>query len=97
MLYLLGPSLTMSLASGCSSLFMVQNLLANQQPLSMAMPSLVMAGSMLVGSLLWPLLTRRYELRKEQGLNLKREACYEAYLKQESSMLKQQLLQYAQG
>lgn len=97
LLYLLGPSLTMSLASGCSSLFMVQNLLANQQPLSMAMPSLVMAGSMLVGSLLWPLLTRRYELRKEQGLNLKREACYEAYLKQESSMLQQQLLQYAQG
>lgn len=95
LLYLLGPSLTMSLASGCSSLFMVQNLLANQQPLSMAMPSLVMAGSMLVGSLLWPLLSRRYELRKEQDLSLKREDCYNTYLQAESTLLKQQLIQYA--
>lgn len=87
LIYLLGPSLTMSMASGCSSLFMVQNLLANQQPLSSAMPSLVMASSMLIGSLLWPILSRRYEVRKEHSLQQKRAACYDAYLKEQAEIL----------
>lgn len=97
LIYLLGPSLTMSAASGFSSLFMVQNLLANHQPLSMAMPSLVMAGSMLIGSLLWPVLSRRYELKKERRLNQKREECYQEYLQMEAVELKQQLAQYEQS
>lgn len=87
LIYLLGPSLTMSMASGCSSLFMVQNLLAAGQPLSSAMPSLVMAASMLIGSLLWPILTRRYEVRKERSLQQKRAVSYDAYLQEQKELL----------
>lgn len=96
LLYLLGPSLTMSAASGCSSLFMVQNLMANGQPLISAMPSLVMAGSMLIGSLLWPVLTRRYEVRKEWLLLQKREAVYDVYLRQQDEEVQQCLQQAVQ-
>lgn len=95
LMYLLGPSLTMSAASGFSSLFMVQNLLANHQPLNAAVPSLVMAGSMLIGSLLWPILSRRYEVKKEHSQEQKREACYKAYLSERENEFRQCMAQAA--
>lgn len=91
LIYTLGPSLTMGLASLGSSMFMVQSVLANGQPLSSAAPSIIMAGSMLIGTLVWPLLSHRYEKRKEEEIEQKRIACYSAYLSSQQQILQEEL------
>lgn len=93
LIYTLGPSLTMGIASLSSSLFMVQSVLANGQPISAAAPSLIMAGSMLVGTLVWPLLTQRYERQKEARQEEKRTQCYEAYLHEQRMILQEEMKQ----
>jgi len=51
---------------------------------------------MLIGSLLWPILLRKYELRKEQRLEQKRQDCYDSYLREQQSLLQQLLAQATQ-
>lgn len=86
-LYMLGPSLTMSIASVSSSLFMLQSVMANGQPITTAAPSLIMAGSMMLSTLAWPLWQRRYEKRRERDLICQRNHCYERYLSKQQRTL----------
>lgn len=87
LLYVVGPALTMSMASVSSSLLMLQSAMANGQSISAAAPSLIMAGSMLLSTLAWPLWQRRHEKRQEQAMIKQRNHCYNEYLTNQQRQL----------
>lgn len=74
-----GPSLTMGLASLTTGLFAVNNAIQNDN-IASAIPSIVMSISMLVGTILWPILTKRYEKKRALANEQKRQNKYKNYL-----------------
>ncbi len=80
MALMLGPSLTMGMTSLSTGLLSLSNVLSNGGQITQALPTLLMSMSMLLGTVLWPVLTKRYE-KKQKVLNeLKRQKKYLAYL-----------------
>lgn len=91
LLYVLGPSLTMCCGSITASMFMLYGTMASGQPISATVPSLVMAATMLVSSLLWPILTRCYEQHKQAAAKQLRRQMYDAYLTKQGQILAQHM------
>lgn len=81
MVLLLGPSMTMGMASVASGLFTVTNALECGN-ISAAIPSLVMCVSMLLGTLMWPVVSKIYQKRLKRRKEAKRQEKYTAYLDQ---------------
>lgn len=77
--YLLGPSITMGVASVFTAVFTILNA---QGDLLRVMPTLIMAFSMLTMTVLWPILTRRYEKKQKIEAEKKRKETYNEYLKE---------------
>ncbi|HBZ53017.1 MAG TPA: type VII secretion protein EssC [Eubacterium sp.] len=77
-----GPALTMGLASVTTAGFSVANAYMNGRDLITALPSVVMAGSMLLGMILWPTLNRKFENKRKRKAEAQREIAYRAYLQE---------------
>lgn len=86
MALVLGPSITMGLASATMAAFSITNAITSGN-VSSAIPSIAMSVSMLLGTMLWPVISKRYDksrrLRKEQ----KRQKKYSEYLKQKADQI----------
>ena len=80
MALMIGPSLTMGLASMSTALLTVTNTLSTGAPFSQAMPALIMAVSMLLGTALWPVLAKNHEKKNRIASESKRQEKYLAYL-----------------
>lgn len=80
MALMLGPSLTMGLASLSTGILSVSNVLSNGGEISQALPTLMMSVSMLLGTVLWPILTKKYEKKARIKNEKKRQEKYLAYL-----------------
>ncbi|MCR8643643.1 type VII secretion protein EssC [Paenibacillus sp. N1-5-1-14] len=80
LMLMLGPSITMGMASLFTALYSVQNALQNKGNIMSAAPTLVMSLSMLIGSILWPILARRYEKRKHIRNERIRQEKYKIYI-----------------
>ena len=81
MILILGPSMTMGLGVVTMAVFTMNNAM-NTGNFTFAIPSMVMASAMLLGTILWPILAKRYEKRnklKKEGI---RQEKYRAYLKE---------------
>ncbi len=76
----IGPSMTMGLASLTTGLFAVNNAIQNGNVAS-AIPSIVMSASMLLGTVMWPILSKRYEKKRAAEHERKRQNKYLAYLR----------------
>lgn len=81
MIMLIGPSMTMGMASIASGVFTVTSAIERGN-LSSAIPSLVMCISMLLGTLMWPVITKMYQKRLRKRKEAKRQETYTAYLNQ---------------
>lgn len=90
----LGPSFTMGLASMSTALFSLQQAIANNLALTSVYPTLIMASSMMAGTILWPILIRTYEKRKDHEHEEKRQRLYHQYLKNEQKDIEQELHRY---
>ncbi|MCD1257391.1 type VII secretion protein EssC [Paenibacillus athensensis] len=77
---LLGPSLTMGMASAFTGLVAVQNVLGSGGSMMKAMPMIVMSSSMLLGTIFWPIMSRKYEDRKRKQREKTRKLKYMNYL-----------------
>ena len=89
MIMLVGPSLTMGMASGASGVFAVTSALERGDIMS-AMPSIVMCLSMLLGTLMWPLITKTFQKRLKQRKEAKRQDTYKKYLAQLTGLLERE-------
>lgn len=81
MALVLGPSVTMGLASMTSGIFTINNALNNGQT-SSAISSGIMCGSMLLGCILWPVLSRSFERNRKKKKEALRQQKYGEYLKE---------------
>ena len=79
LMLVIGPSMTMGMASMATGIFAVNNALANGN-VSAAMPSIVMSCSMLLGTVMWPIITKKYDMRRRRKKENKRQEKYKAYL-----------------
>lgn len=77
---MLGPSLTMGMTSLSTGLLSVTNVISNGGEISQALPTLIMSVSMLLGTVLWPILTKKYEKNQKLKNEKKRQEKYLAYL-----------------
>lgn len=77
---MLGPSLTMAMTSVSTGILSVSNVIANGGKITQALPTLVMSVSMLLGTVLWPILTKRHEKKEKIKHEKKRQEKYFAYL-----------------
>lgn len=76
----LGPSMTMGMASISTAFFAINNAISNGGNISSAMPSIVMSLSMLLGTIMWPILSKKYEKKKKNENEEKRQIKYGRYL-----------------
>ena len=77
---MLGPSITMGMTSLSTGILSVSNVMSSGGEFSQALPTLVMSVSMLLGTILWPLLTKKYENKQRIQAEKKRQDKYMAYL-----------------
>lgn len=79
MILLIGPSMTMGMASMATGIYAVTNAISRGD-ISSAIPSIVMSLSMLLGTLMWPLITKTYQRRLRRRREQRRQETYQAYL-----------------
>ena len=79
LMLVLGPSVTMGMASMATAIFAINNAMATGD-YSRAMPSIVMSCSMLLGTILWPVLSKKYDMRRRRKREKIRQEKYKEYL-----------------
>lgn len=90
MMLVLGPSMTMGLVSLSTGFFTLYNVLNSGADLVSAMPSLVMSVGMLMGTVLWPVVTKGYEKKNHRRREEKRQSRYKAYIQQVRSRIEEE-------
>lgn len=75
----LGPAMTMGMASLATGAFAVNNALTTGN-LNGAIPSVVMSSSMLLGTVLWPILAKKFEKKRKKKKENTRQLKYKEYL-----------------
>ncbi len=80
MALMLGPSITMGMTSVSTAVFSVNNVITNGGDITQALPTIIMSVSMLLGTILWPVLTKAYEKKTKLQMEQKRQEKYLAYL-----------------
>lgn len=80
LMLMLGPSITMGMASAFTAMFTLTNVMSNHGNVMSVMPTLVMSFSMMIGTVLWPVLTKRYEKKKRIEKEKIRHEKYLAYI-----------------
>ena len=79
MIMLIGPSMTMGMASIATGAFAVTNAIGRGD-IKSAIPSIVMSLSMLLGTLMWPMITKTYQRRMQERKEARRQETYKEYL-----------------
>lgn len=79
LMLVLGPSITMGLASLTMAVFSVYNAVNNGN-LSSSIPSIAMSASMLLGTMLWPVISKKYDKNRRRRKEAKRQRKYSEYL-----------------
>ena len=79
MMMVIGPSITMGMASLSTGIFAIANAMSTGN-ISSAAPSIVMSLSMLLGTVMWPIITKRYERKRKREKEQKRQEKYGRYL-----------------
>jgi len=75
----IGPSMTMGMASMATGVFAVNNAMTNGN-ISAAMPAIIMSCSMLLGTVLWPIVSKKYDMRRRRKKEKVRQEKYKEYL-----------------
>ncbi|MCP8969371.1 type VII secretion protein EssC [Ectobacillus ponti] len=79
MMLVLGPSMTMGMASMGTAIFAINHAMANGN-IAAATPSIIMSASMLLGTILWPLVSKKYDMRRRRKKEKVRQEKYRDYL-----------------
>ncbi|MEG2321968.1 MAG: type VII secretion protein EssC [Bacilli bacterium] len=80
MIYTVGPMLTMGMTAMVTGITSLNNVLNGKQSWSTAMPSLVIAGAMMMSMIFWPLLSKKYEKKQRKKYEKMRQEKYKKYI-----------------
>ncbi len=86
LMLVLGPSITMGLASLTMAAFSINNAITTGN-IGNAVPSIAMSISMLLGTMLWPVITKRYDRNRRLKKEEKRQKKYSEYLKEKENQI----------
>lgn len=86
----IGPSITMGMASVATGSFTVVNAISNGN-FSSAIPSLVMSMSMLLGTMLWPVITKSFEKKRKRKKEALRQKKYTLYLQNTQDQIDEEI------
>lgn len=81
-IFVLGPSITMGLSSTAMGLFSFWLAKERGQDLMAVIPTLLMSCSMALGTIVWPMLSKRYEKRQRIRKEEQRRYMYSCYLQE---------------
>ncbi|MBR3833402.1 MAG: type VII secretion protein EssC [Lachnospiraceae bacterium] len=79
LIMVLGPSVTMGIASIVTAVYSIYNAIQTGNFVS-AIPSMAMSVSMLLGTILWPIISKKYEKSRNKKKEKARLKKYEEYL-----------------
>lgn len=77
---MLGPSITMGMASLFTAFLTINDIVNNGKNLTSTLPTLVMSFSMVIGTVLWPILTKQFERKQKVKSEAIRKDKYINYL-----------------
>ncbi|MCL2655234.1 MAG: type VII secretion protein EssC [Coriobacteriia bacterium] len=80
MIMVLGPAVTMGLASGVMAFSAVGNVMNHTTTMGQAAPMLVMSGAMMLGMIVWPIVSHSQEARRKTKKEYERRVKYGKYL-----------------
>ena len=80
----IGPMFTMALTSFSTAFGTINNISNKTMTLKQALPSLIMAGSMFLSMLIWPIISRVIERKRKKKKEAERIKKYEEYLEKKS-------------
>ena len=83
----LGPSITMGTASVATGAYSVTNAISTGN-IKSAIPSMIMSTSMLLGTMVWPFITKTYEKKKSEKREKKRKEEYNKYIDRKEKDIK---------
>lgn len=86
---MIGPSMTMGMASVATGAFAVASAVGRGDVAS-AIPSIIMSISMMLGTMLWPLITRTYQRRQRRQKETLRQTAYKDYLKRVNKLIQEE-------
>ncbi|MDR0272801.1 MAG: type VII secretion protein EssC, partial [Clostridiales bacterium] len=86
LIMLIGPSMTMGFAAIATGSFAVSNAISRGS-ITTAIPSIIMCISMLLGTMMWPIITKKYQRRMNQRKEARRQETYKEYLKQTEEII----------
>lgn len=87
-----GPMFTMSMMSLTSAFSAISNLTDGNTTLKRALPSLLVSGAMMCGTLLWPTISRRYEKKKRAKNEKERQEKYRKYIDDKRDEIKKEII-----
>ena len=80
MALVMGPSITMAFGSLFSSVFTILNMLNSDVPVTNALPTAIMAICMVLGTIIWPVVSKRVEKRYQVLRDNKKKRKYAEHL-----------------
>ena len=87
-----GPMFTMSMMSLTSAFSALNNITDGNTSIKKALPSLLVSGAMMCGTLLWPTISRRYEKKKRAQNEKERQAKYRRYIDERRQEIKDEMV-----
>lgn len=88
----IGPMLTMSMTSVVMLMSTISSVQKGERDASSATTSIIMCITMLVSSLLWPILTRAYQKFSDKMYERKRQKKYKKYIKNKENEIEEELV-----
>lgn len=88
----IGPMLTMSMSSMVMAFSSIANLRSGNGSLISALPSIVMAGAMLLSTVMWPSFTRKFENKKRKKKEKERITKYSNYIDGKRKLIQDELI-----
>lgn len=87
-IYIIGPMLTMGLTSAVTIFSTINNVVSKGNSLKDALPSLIIAGAMLITLILWPLLTKQYQKKQQKENEQIRRKKYFEYIENKRNFVR---------
>ncbi len=87
LLLIIGPMVTMGMSSAMMGLVAVNNVVNNNAKLINVLPSIVMCVAMMSSVILWPIVTNRFDKRKQKKQEAKRQKKYREYIEEKRQVI----------
>ena len=92
-LYVVGPMLSMGMISLMMGYSSIQGVMSGKSTIASALPNIVMCVAMLLTMILWPLLNRKFQTKKQINREKLRQEKYIEYIKEKTNTIHNEMEQ----